>query len=120
MPSGVVDQAKFSPDGRWIAFHSDVSGNCEAYVTPFPPTASNNWEKISLEGGAQPTWRADGRELYFLTPDGTLMAVDVDTRSDELVQGKTHSLFKTQLQADYNVEQYLPHPDGSKFLFLNL
>ena len=56
-------QARFSPNGRWVAYASDESGRFEVYVRPFP--AGNGQWKISVAGGMQPEWRRDGRELYL-------------------------------------------------------
>ncbi len=111
--SGRADQGQFSPDGRWIAYNTNESGRFEVKVVPFPPTG-DKWQ-VSTEGGAQPTWRGDGRELYFLRPDGTLMAVDV--RPGKLFEwGEAHPLFKTRLNVGYATEQYAPAPDGKKFI----
>jgi Tol biopolymer transport system component len=65
----------FSPDGKWLAFNSSESGAFQIYVIPFPPTGTKS--QVSGAGGVQPLWRRDGRELYFLAPDGKMMAVDV-------------------------------------------
>jgi eukaryotic-like serine/threonine-protein kinase len=112
--SGYPDQAQFSPDGRWIAFHANDSGRSEVYVVPFPPTG-DKWQ-ISTAGGGQPTWRRDGRELYLLAPDATPMAVDIRPAA-KLEWGEPRPLFKTPLSVGYNVEQYAPAPDGKRFLF---
>jgi Tol biopolymer transport system component len=64
--SGVV-----SPDGRWIAFASVDSGASQIFVRPFPNTTEAR-SQISIGGGSQPRWSRDGRELFFLAPDGTL------------------------------------------------
>ena len=71
------DHGKFSPDGRWIAYTSNASGRNEVYVRPFP--AGEGLFKISRDGGREPRWRDDGRELFFLTLDGRLMAASIDT-----------------------------------------
>ena len=69
-------QAQISPDGRWIAYTSNESGGWEVYVQPFPKGGSA--QKVSLRGGAQPRWRrTDGRELFYLSRDHTMMSVDV-------------------------------------------
>lgn len=92
--SGTVDQAQFSPDGRWIAYNANESGRYEVYVVPFPPTG-DKWQ-VSSAGGVQPRWRGDGNELYYLTPDGVLMAVDI--RTDDKVHASTpRALFPTRL-----------------------
>jgi eukaryotic-like serine/threonine-protein kinase len=68
-------QAQFSPDGKWIAYTSDVSGRPEVYVQTFP--ASGGPLRVSTAGGSQPKWRRDGRELFYMAPDRKLMAVEV-------------------------------------------
>jgi Tol biopolymer transport system component len=73
--------AKFSPDGRWIAYASDESGRREVYVRDFAPdrvpAAGSARITISTAGGDRPRWRPDGKELYYITRGGTLMAVPV-------------------------------------------
>ena len=66
---------QFSPDGRWIAFTSTESGRSEVYLQPFPGPGAKL--PISVDGGAQVRWRADGRELFFIGLDDRLMAVEV-------------------------------------------
>jgi Tol biopolymer transport system component len=65
----------FSPDGRWIAYQSADQGRFEVYVQTFP-ASGGKWQ-ISTNGGQQPWWRSDGKELYYLSADGKLMAVEV-------------------------------------------
>lgn len=72
-------QGRFSPNGRWVAYASDESGQYEVYVRPFP--ASDKQWKISTAGAMQPEWRRDGKELFYIAADGKLMAVAV-TRDD--------------------------------------
>ncbi len=67
--------ARFSPDGRWVAYDSDVSGTSEIYVRPFRESGGT-W-RVSSRGGRTPSWRGDGREIYYLAPDSTLMAAPV-------------------------------------------
>jgi eukaryotic-like serine/threonine-protein kinase len=111
--SGFIDQARFSPDGRWIAFNTNESGRHEVKVIAFPPT-NEKWQ-ISRTGGVQPMWKGDGREMYFLSPDGTLMSVDVQAgRTFQF--GTPRTLFKTQLSITDQTEQYAPAPDGKSFL----
>src|SRR6185503_11871023 len=70
-------QARFSPDGRWVAYTSDESGRNEVYVQPFPDPSGGKW-MVSREGGTQPRWRRDGKELYYLSFDSRLTAVEVN------------------------------------------
>src|SRR5262249_33791103 len=72
-------QAQFSPDGRWVAYTSDESGDEQIYVQPFPPSGGH-WQ-VSNSGGRQPRWRGDGKELFYLAPDGTLMVVAIRSGS---------------------------------------
>src|SRR5262249_35752586 len=59
---------QFSPDGRWVAYETNESGRFEIVVQPFP-VPTGKWQ-VSTAGGMQPRWRADGKELYFIAPDG--------------------------------------------------
>ena len=68
-------EGRFSPDGRWIAYTSNDQRRAEVYVQTFP-ASGGKWQ-ISTSGGRQPWWRSDGRELYYLSADGKLMAVEV-------------------------------------------
>jgi hypothetical protein len=74
---GIVDEYHFSPDGRWLAYNSDASGRQEVYLTPLPPTGER-WQ-VSSAGGVQARWRRDGRELFYIAPDSTMMAVTIGT-----------------------------------------
>ena len=71
------NQGQFSPDGHWVAYTSDESGRLEVYVQPFP-AAGGKWQ-ISTNGGENPKWRRDGKELFYLGLDRRLMAVEVKT-----------------------------------------
>jgi eukaryotic-like serine/threonine-protein kinase len=66
---------QFSPDGHWVAYVSDESGRLEIYVVPFPGPGGK-WQ-ISTTGGATPHWNADGKTLFYASPDGQLMEVEV-------------------------------------------
>jgi Tol biopolymer transport system component len=69
--------AQFSPDGKWVAYASNETGKWEIYATSFPE-AQGKWQ-ISTGGGEQPRWRGDGKELFYLSPDGKMMAAPVTT-----------------------------------------
>ncbi len=68
-------EGQFSPDGHWIAYASDESGRFEVYVRPYPEGPGRR--KVSISGGAYPRWRSDGKELFYLTLGGKLMAASV-------------------------------------------
>ena len=89
-------EAKFSPDGRWVAYESDASGKFEVYVRPFPATSSGSEILISSGGGSQPRWRRDGKELLYFSNGGKLMAVDV-TPSPTFKAGVPHLLFQAPI-----------------------
>ncbi|HLJ77851.1 MAG TPA: protein kinase [Acidobacteriaceae bacterium] len=108
---------QFSPNGRYVAYTSNETGRNEVYVQTFPqPTG--RWE-ISTAGGAEPMWRRDGKELFYLAPDEKLMAVDVDTTSAAFQAGIPRELFQTQLvPLSYWRNIYVPSPDGQRFLMI--
>ena len=80
-----------SPDGRWIAFHSDESGEFEVYVTTFP-VAGRKWQ-ISTANGVYPEWRADGGEIVYTDFAGDLVAVQVDGGGETFDVGASETLF---------------------------
>jgi serine/threonine protein kinase/Tol biopolymer transport system component len=86
--------ARFSPDGRWLAYSSDESGRPEVYVRSVS-SPDSKWA-VSTEGGAYPTWRRDGLELFYLDPEGTLNAVDL-TPGPAFHAAAPHALFQTGL-----------------------
>jgi hypothetical protein len=109
-------QGQFSPDVRWIAYTSDESGTFEVYVRRFPD-GNGKW-LVSTHGGAQPRWRRDGKELYYLALDGKLMAADVKATASALETGRPHALFDTGIRASFfeRRNQYLVARDGQRFL----
>ena len=71
------DQGQFSPDGHWVAYTSNESGLSEVYVIPFPPSSSGGKWIVSRGGGVQPRWARNGKELFYISPDNTMTAVEV-------------------------------------------
>jgi eukaryotic-like serine/threonine-protein kinase len=103
-------EGRLSPDGRWIAYVSDESGRDEVYVRPFPQPDSRR--QISTAGGQRPRWRSDGRELFFQSPDGRLLAVAVDAQAGLPIRsGAPHILFQMRQADEYEVAR-----DGQRFL----
>lgn len=86
------DEIHVSPDGRWVAYNADESGRWEVYVARFPDFTSKR--QISIAGGVQPQWRADGSELFYLALDRSMMRVHV-TPGPEFVGSPPSSLFAT-------------------------
>jgi hypothetical protein len=111
-----VEQVRSSPDGRWIAYNSDESGRTEVYVSPIPWNGRRS--QVSIAGGAQPAWRADGRELYYLGLDGGLYAVGIRLEEDQLQSGRPSLLFRTPVPVvSSTIEQYRVTEDGQRFVF---
>lgn len=107
---------RVSPDGRWIAYVSNESGAFEVYVQPFPGGGAK-W-LVSTGGGYQPQWRADGRELFYLSPDRQLIGVAVRSGADFSI-GPAASLFDTRITAWERANQgvqYAVVADGQRFL----
>ncbi len=113
-----IDEPRVSPDGLWLAYISNQSGQPEVYVEPFRKPGER--VRVSANGGGQPRWRGDGKELFFLSPDGALMAVAVRTAGvgpeiglpTVLVPGKT--LLAVVQGPDY--DDYEATSDGQRFL----
>jgi Tol biopolymer transport system component len=89
-------QGQFSPDGRWVAYQSNESGQNEIYVQPFPGPGGK-WQ-VSTKGGASPRWRHDGQEVFYLAPDATLMAVPIRVRGSSLEQDTPVALFRARIR----------------------
>jgi len=108
-----VMHGNFSPDAHLIAYCSNESGRWEVYVQTFP-LSDRKWQ-VSTDGGYQPRWRADGREIYYLTKDRKLMAVPVNAG---LSFGVPKPLFQTQVPSGINSlnMHYVPSRDGRRFL----
>src|SRR5262249_42078409 len=85
-------QGRFSPNGRWVAYISNETGQFEVYVQSFPEMGVKI--PISKGGGSQPQWRGDGRELYYYTPDRKLTAVQVNGEGSTFQVGAARSLFE--------------------------
>jgi Tol biopolymer transport system component len=101
-------QARISPNGHWIAYTSDESGTSEVYLQAFPDGGTK--QTVSVGGGAQPQWRGDGKELYYLSLDNMLTAVEV-TSDRTLSVGRPQPLFPcaSARRADGLSERVRPH-----------
>jgi Tol biopolymer transport system component len=107
-------QGFFSPDGHWLAYTSNESGRNEVYVQTFPQTGGK-W-LISSGGGGQPHWRGDGKELFYVAPDRTLMSVDVNAAAATFETSAPKPLFATQVSAYNAPNRYVVTADGQRFL----
>jgi DNA-binding winged helix-turn-helix (wHTH) protein/Tol biopolymer transport system component len=114
--------ARFSPDGRWIVYNAFESGRYEVYVRAYP--RAERQTQISTGGGLTPRWSRDGRELTYLTLDGTLMSVRIETQGRDLMAGPPQALFTAPFAFDWHEtvlgqryhSLYDISPDGQRFL----
>ena len=102
-------QASFSPDARWIAYVSNESGRDEVYVRGFP-SGEGKW-LISSNGGTRPSWRRDGRELFYMSPEGMLTAVEIASGASGIRPGAARPLIHTD-----GASAYAATADGQRFL----
>jgi Tol biopolymer transport system component len=115
---------QFSPDGRWVAYQSNESGQYEIYMRRFvvPGDAADStaaqagqWQ-VSTAGGISATWRADGKELFYIDPAGMMMAAPITATGSTVVPGTPVALFQTKVQGggidNAQGRQYDVAPDG--------
>jgi Tol biopolymer transport system component len=107
------DQPAVSPDGKWVAFSTNESGRWEVYTAVFPSFTQKR--QISNSGGGNPTWRRDGRELFYLAQDARLMSVVVKSGPTPAF-APPQPLFQTPLRFDQRFDVYSVTRDGQKFL----
>jgi serine/threonine protein kinase len=103
------DNARFSPDGRWVVYQSDESGKTEIYVRPFP-TGGGKWQ-ISNSGGERPIWSSEGKRIFYNRSGGMLMSVEVHVAGTSFSSGSPTKVFEIPRRAIFDVSK-----DGSKFL----
>jgi eukaryotic-like serine/threonine-protein kinase len=106
---------RFSPDGHWLAYISNELGRNEIYVQPYPGPGGK-WQ-ISTEGGTEPVWNPNGRELFYRSGD-KMMAVDITTQPG-FAAGTPRTLFEGRYEAGpFPIANYDVSPDGQRFLML--
>ena len=111
------DVGRFSPDGRFVAYISDASGQNEVYVQTFP-SGNAQWQ-VSSDGGASPIWSRDGKELFYITPGRKLMAVDVKLGNNSFEAGVPRMLFQSRAIGFPGPRNpYGVSPDGQRFLII--
>ena len=107
---------QISPDGKWVAYASNESGDWEIYVTTFP-TAAGKWQ-VSRGGGTEPRWRGDGKEIFYIGAGGTFTAVPVSS-DGTFAAGNPTPLFRTQLRAQVSSTDQFSYDvtkDGQRFI----
>jgi hypothetical protein len=113
-PEGATsDQGQLRPDDRWLAYTSDETGGVEVYVQRFLRNGPRY--RISPAGGGQPRWRGDGRELFYLTRDGTMMSA---TFSSTMKPMAPRPLFTSRISTNPVLDKYVVTADGRRFLGL--
>ncbi len=111
----VEGAGRFSPDGQWVAYQSNESGQNQVYAAPFPGPGGKR--QISPAGGNRPRWRKDGKEIFYVSPDGQLMAAEVTARNGTLEVGQVQKLFDGIITSRGTV--YDVSADGQKFLVVD-
>jgi len=109
-----VDEPQVSPDGRWLAYNSRESGRSEVYVEPYRRTGER--VRVSVDGGGQPKWRADGRELFFSSLEGKLLSVAFRGSDDRPEVDLPQELFAIGGFEGPDYDDYAPTADGQRFL----
>jgi Tol biopolymer transport system component len=109
------ESGRFSPDGRWVAYMSNESGRNEIYVAAFPGAGGKR--QISTAGGGGPRWRRDGKEIFYLAPDKTLMAAAVNGQGASFEVVSVKALFETRRSG--NIFPYDVSADGQRFLIIS-
>jgi Tol biopolymer transport system component len=109
------DEPRVSPDGRWVAYNTGESGRWEVYVASFPSFTERR--QVSNNGGVQGFWRKDGRELFYLALDGTMMSVPI-TPGPTVETGIPQALFATRVAVWQTRDQFAATGDGQRFLLL--
>ena len=107
-----VEDAKFSPNGRFVAYLSDETGQRELYVQPFPKGSGK--PRVSTNGARQPVWSRDGKELFYVKQD-TLVAVAVTT-SPNFSVGSAKDLFRSAHFGTSDSQTYDVSADGQRFV----
>jgi eukaryotic-like serine/threonine-protein kinase len=113
---------EISPDGRWLALHSNESGRYEVYVRPFPNVDSGRWQ-ISSDGGTRAAWSRDGKELFYLDANGLLTSVRISVAGDKFSAGTPTQVLKSayvagQSARGLSLRSYDVSADGKRFLMV--
>ncbi len=111
--------AAVSPDGRWLAYDSNSAGSYDVYVRPFPNVSAGQWQ-VSAGGGMKPRWARNGKELFYVAPDGALLRVPVEATGAAWNAGAPTKLLEGRyfIGGSNNGAQYDISPDGQRFLMI--
>jgi eukaryotic-like serine/threonine-protein kinase len=122
LPPGVNLGGEVSPNGRWLAYQSNESGQRQIYVRPFPNVQESRTQ-ISTKGGTRPVWARDGRELFYLNEDDLLTSVSIQTTASCIQAGVPNVILSTRYYAGsstrgYDLRSYDVTVDGQRFLMI--
>jgi Tol biopolymer transport system component/tRNA A-37 threonylcarbamoyl transferase component Bud32 len=109
------DETQVSPDGHWLAYGAQETGEWEVYIIPFRRVGERI--RVSTAGGVQPRWRGDSRELFYVAPEGQLMAVDIQVSGDRLEPGLPQVLFDAGVFSPWS-DEYGVSRDGQRFVVI--
>ncbi len=113
---GNTADGQISPDGKWLAYESDETGEWEVYIAPYPGTGGKL--QVSRGGGKEPRWRGDGKEIFYLDPEGNIVAVEVNGEGT-LATGAPEKLFQAHARpsvSSSDMFNYDVTPDGQRFI----
>jgi len=117
-PHFLQGDAALSPDGKWLAYDTDETGRLEVYLMPFLH-GGGKWQ-LSTSGGGCSRWRADGKELFYMSLDNKLMSVEISEQASSVVIGKVQPLFQANPVPRAPECMYDVTPDGQKFVVVTL
>jgi Tol biopolymer transport system component len=117
-PHFLQGDAALSPDGKWLAYDTDETGRLEVYLMPFRH-GGGKWQ-LSTSGGGCSRWRADGKELFYMSLDNKLMSVEISEQASSVVIGKVQPLFQANPVPRAPECMYDVTPGGQKFVVVTL
>jgi serine/threonine-protein kinase len=110
--------AAVSRDGRWVAYTSDEAGVNQVFVRPFPDASNGRWQ-VSTEGGYQPVWAHNGRELFFVSANGDIRVAEFEATTDSFERGRVSTLFSALgYVLRFNDRSYDIAPDDRRFMMV--
>jgi Tol biopolymer transport system component len=117
--TALIDSAHFSPDSKYVSYATNESGPYETWIAQFPEF--NDRRQVSSHGGGQARWRGDGKELFYLTPEGQMMSVEIatDPKTGAIESRAPTLLFQSPIpRPSLTIDQYDVTRDGKRFLFI--
>jgi serine/threonine-protein kinase len=108
---------EISPDGRYVAYQSNESGQFEIYVRPFPKMEDGRWQ-VSIGGGTRPVWARNGRELFYLNASNTLIVLPTQTGGAAFVAGNPAKVFETRYSVPVSYRSFDISSDGKRFVMI--